>query len=76
MTTKGIKVQDDALIKAMLYRIVAMPHRMVKSDGVAESIAVSDAEIDYDNEHRCAEHEHEAQTEELPEPRDATERRW
>ncbi len=64
MRTKGIKVQSDAAMKAMLRRIVAMPHRMVKSDGVAESIAAYDAEIDYDIEHRCAEHEHGPQTDE------------
>ena len=43
---------------------------------IAESSTEYDAEIDYDNEHRCAEHEHESQTEETPEPGDATERRW
>ena len=72
---KGIKVQDDAAMKAMLHRIVAMLTRMaMKFDGVAEQAAEYDAEIDY--EHRCAEHEHESQTEESPEPWDATERRW
>ena len=71
--TKGIKVQDDAAIKAMLHRIVAMLTRMaMKFDGVAEY----NAEIDYDYEHRCAEHESESQTEETPEPWDTTERRW
>ena len=78
VTTKGIKVQNDATMKAMLHRIVAMLHRTVamltrmamKFDGVAELGATYDAEIDYDNEHRCAEHEHEFQTEELPEPWD------
>ena len=48
----------------------------MKFDGVAESIAVCNAAIDYDYEHRWAEHEHESQTEEMPEPWDATERRW
>jgi hypothetical protein len=75
--TKGIKVQDDTAMKAMLHRIVEMLTRMaMKFDGVAEPDAEYVAEIDCDNEHRCAEHEHEAQTEELPEPWDATERRW
>jgi hypothetical protein len=70
VTTKGIKVQDDAAMKAMLHRIVAMLTRMaMKFDGVAEPGAAYDAEIDYDNEHRCAEHEHESQTEETPELR-------
>jgi four helix bundle protein len=64
VTTKDIKVQDDATMKAMLHRIVAMLTRMaMKFDGVAESIAVYNAEIDYDYEHRWAEHEHESQTE-------------
>jgi len=40
-------------MKAMLQRIVAMLTRMaMKFDGVAESVAAYDAEIDYDNEHR------------------------
>lgn len=57
-TTKGIKVQDDAAMKAMLQRIVAMLTRMaMKFDGVAESSAAYEPDIDY--EHRCAEHEHE-----------------
>jgi four helix bundle protein len=77
VTTKGIKVQDDSAVKAMLHRIVAMLTGMaMEFDGVAESIAASDAGIDYDSEHRCAEHEHGAQTDEAPEPWDATERRW
>jgi len=68
--TNGIKVHDDALIKAMLRRMAMNFH------GVAESIAASDAEIDYDNEHRRAEHEHGSQSDETPEPWDATERWW
>jgi len=60
VTTKGIKVQDDAAMKAMLHRIVAMLTRMaMKFDGVAESSAAYDAVIDYDYEHRFAEHEHD-----------------
>jgi four helix bundle protein len=77
VTTKGIKVQDDSAVKAMLHRIVAMLTGMaMEFGGVADSIAASDAGIDYDNEHRCAEHEHGAQTDGTPEPWDATERRW
>ena len=73
LTTKGIKVQDDAAMKAMLHRIVAMLSRMaIKFDGVAESSTEYHADIDY--EHRFAEHEHE--TADRPELRDATERRW
>ena len=75
--TKGIKVQDDAEIKAMLHWIVVMLTRMaMRFDGVAEQCAAYDAGIDYDYEHRCAEHEHESQAAETPEPWDATERRW
>lgn len=56
VTTKGIKVQDDAAMKAMLHRIVAMLTRMaMKCDGVAESSTAYHADIDY--EHRFAEHE-------------------
>ena len=65
VTTKGIKKEDDAVMKAMLHRIVAMLTRMaMKFDGVAETGAeydVENAEIDYDYEHRVAEHEHETQ---------------
>jgi four helix bundle protein len=75
--TKGIKVQDDAEMKVMLHRIVAMLIRMATQfDGVAEQCAAYDAQIDYDYEHRCAEHEHESQAAETPEPWDATERWW
>ncbi len=58
--TKGIKVQDDAEMKVMLQRIVAILTRMaMQFDSVAEPCAAYDAEIDCDNEHRCAENEHE-----------------
>jgi len=46
VTTKGIKVQGDAAMKAMLSRMA------MKLDGVAEPVATYEAEIDYDNEHR------------------------
>jgi hypothetical protein len=59
VTTNGIRVQDDATMKAMLHRIVAMLTRMaMKFEGVAESSTEYEAEIDYDYEHRFAEHEH------------------
>jgi four helix bundle protein len=75
--TKGIKVQDDAELKVMLHRIVAMLTRMaMRFDGVSEQCAAYDAGIDYDYEFRCAEHEHESLAAETPEPWDATERRW
>lgn len=48
----------------------------IKFAGVAEPDVEYDAVIDYDNEHRHAEHEHEAQIEETLEPWDATEQRW
>jgi hypothetical protein len=70
VTTKGINVQEDASMKAMLTRMA------MKFDGVSAPNAAYDAEIDYDPEHRCAEHEYESQTKEAPEPRCATERRW
>jgi hypothetical protein len=53
--TKGIETQDDAAMKAMPHRIMAMLTRMaMKFDGVAEPSAGYDAEIDCDNEHRYA----------------------
>jgi four helix bundle protein len=63
VTTKGINAQNDAAMKAMLHRIVAMLTRMaMKFDGVGEACTEYDAEIDYDNEHRFAEHEHQHDT--------------
>jgi hypothetical protein len=60
----------------MPHRIVAMLTRMaMKFDSVGESSMEHDTEIDYDNEHRVAEHEHESHTEGTPEQRDAMERR-
>jgi hypothetical protein len=68
VTTNGIQVQDDAAMKALLHRIVVMLTRMaMKFDGVGESSVEYNSDIDYDNEHRCAEHEHESQTRETPE---------
>jgi hypothetical protein len=55
-------------MKAMLYRILAMLTRMaMKFDGVAESVAAYDAEIDYDKEHRRA--RARVPGEESPQPR-------
>jgi four helix bundle protein len=68
--TKGIKVQDDAAMKAMLTRMA------MKFDGDAEPCAAYDSDIDSDNEHRYAEPEHESQAEETLEPWDAMQRRW
>ena len=60
-----------AAMKAMLHRIVAMLTRTaMEFDGVSEPVAAFDAEIDYDNEHRYTEHEHESRIEETPEPWD------
>lgn len=54
-------------MKAMLSRIAAMLTRMaMKFDGVAEPVSAYEADIDYDNEHRYVEHEHEVHAEELP----------
>jgi hypothetical protein len=65
---KGVEALDNAAMKTMLHRIVAMFTRMeMKFAGVAESGAAYDAEIDYDYEHRLAEYEHDSQTEETPE---------
>jgi len=44
--TKGIKVQCDTAMKAMLTRMA------MKLDSVAKPVATDEAEIDYDNEHR------------------------
>jgi hypothetical protein len=47
----------------MPHRIVAMLTRMaMKFDSVGESSMEHDTEIDYDNEHRVAEHEHDTQS--------------
>ncbi len=74
VTTGGIKVQDDAAMKAMLQRIVAMLTRMaMKFGGVAESIEDYDTDIDYEYEHRFAEHEQDGA--DKPEQSDARERR-
>lgn len=70
LTTKGITVQDDAAMKAMLHRIVAMLTRMaIKFDSVSESLSEYNQSGDYEHEHREAEHEHD----EEPEPSDADE---
>ena len=45
-----------------------LTRKAMQFDGVAEWSTEYDAEIDYDNEHRFAEHEHESQTEETPAP--------
>jgi len=41
-----------------------------------ESRAGYDADVDFDDEHCCAEHEHDSQTDKTPESSDATEPRW
>ena len=58
LRTNGINVQDDAAMKGMRDRIVAMLTQMaMKFDGVAASGAEFHTDIDY--EHRFAEHEHD-----------------
>jgi hypothetical protein len=56
----GLAADSSGEMKLKLKRIVSMLTRMVmKTDGVAESPAGYDAaDIDYEHEHRCAEHEH------------------
>ena len=67
VTTKSIKVQDDTTMKVILQRIVAMLTRMaMEFDGLVESGEEYNPEIDYDYEHRCAEHEHDSQPRECP----------
>src|SRR5680860_788676 len=51
VTTRGLKVQDDAAMKAMLHRIVSMLTRMaMKFGGVAEHGAEYDTAVDYEHE--------------------------
>jgi four helix bundle protein len=67
----GIDVSSSGELK--LKRIVSMLTRMVmKTDGVSEPPTGYDADIDYEHEHRCAEHEHDWHAE--PEPWVPTER--
>ena len=69
VATKGMIRQDAEAMKAMLHRIVAMLTRMaMKFDGIAESGVLYHPAIDYDNEHRGAEHEHDFGAGETPKP--------
>jgi four helix bundle protein len=69
----GLDVASSCEMKLKLKRIVSMLTCMVmKSDGVAESPVGYGADIDYEHEHRCAEHEHDWNAE--PEPWVPTER--
>jgi four helix bundle protein len=60
----GLDAEASLVMKRKLHRIVSMLTRMaMKFDGVAEAEAGYRADSDYEHEHRCAEHEHEAATE-------------
>ena len=62
----GLKRETSFELKSKLVRIVAMLTRMaMKFDGVSESLGEYTLGIDYEPEHRDAEHEHEH--EEMPE---------
>lgn len=51
MTTRGIKVQDDAAMKPMLHRIVAMLTRMaIIFDGVSEHLSEYTHGVDYEHD--------------------------
>ncbi|MCS7471624.1 four helix bundle protein [Stieleria sp. ICT_E10.1] len=70
--TGGLDAATGRELKLKLKRIVSMLTRMVmKTDTVSEAPARYDADIDYDDEHRFAEHEHEWRAE--PEPSRAPE---
>ncbi len=79
VATKRIRGQDDAEVKARLHRIVAMLTRIAMNfDCVAEPGTGYHAAVDFDYEHRFAEHEHEHEhehdietdikTDDMPEP--------
>ena len=60
----GLNRETSFDLKSKLVRIVAMLTKMaMKFDGVSESLTVYTARIDYEHEHRDAEHEHD----EMPE---------
>jgi len=63
VTTKGSSNHDESAMKVLQHRSIKLLTRMaaMKFDGVGESGVEHAAEIDYDNEHRVAEHEHETQ---------------
>ncbi len=66
----GLKLETSFELKSMLVRIVAMRTRMaMKFDGVLESLSDYNQSVDYEQEHRDAEHEQE----EEPEQSDADE---
>ena len=70
--TGGLDAAICRELKRKLKRIVSMLTRMVmKTNTVSEPCAWYHAEIDYDDDHRFAEHEHEWRAE--PEPTRAPE---
>ena len=71
----GLNADSNREMKIKLKRIVSMLTRMVmKVDAVSECRPRYDSDIDYEHEHRCAEHEHDWRVE--SEPADATEDSW
>jgi four helix bundle protein len=67
----GLSRETDHELKSKLVRIVSMLTRMaMKFDGVAEPECEYTSGVDYENEHRDAEHEHD----ETPEQSDALDR--
>ena len=63
----GLDAATSLVMKGKLRRIVSMLTRMAqKLDGVAEMQTEYQANIDYDHEHRSAEHEQDSET--TPEP--------
>jgi four helix bundle protein len=60
----GLDLESSLAMKGKLKRIVAMLPRMaMKFGGVAESQVYYHAVVDYEQEHRCAEHEQDGEPE-------------
>ncbi len=58
----GLNDDSNREMKATLKRIVSMLTRLVmKADTVSETLAEYDMPVDYEHEHRFAEHEHETE---------------
>ena len=77
MTAKGINASDNAAMKAMPQLVggILSPVSM-KFDGVTECGTGYNTDVDYDDEHHFAEHEHVTETADLPGPGAATNRRY
>ena len=69
VASSGLDAATSLVMKANLKRIVSMLTRMaLKLDGVAEAQTAYETTIDYDHEHRFAEHEQDSDM--RPEPGD------